>query len=119
MGSFSADDFNSICRRFPTIILDGVKVLTMDEHNEAKRFTNFLDCAYENHCRLLLFNMESEMPEDVFRSLMPLESITMKVLSVCDFIVFTFIVIDFSGMRVNWKIAMKIKAVSRVKHCVC
>ncbi|CAD7963221.1 unnamed protein product [Amoebophrya sp. A120] len=76
-GHYSADDFNAICRQFHTVLLENIPKLTTEEHNEAKRFTNFLDCAYENHCRLVLLNMHCAKVADVFQELRSLESLRM------------------------------------------
>jgi len=75
---FGADDFNAICRHFHTIVLDGLWVLDVADHNEAKRLTNFLDCAYEAHTRIVCVNMEKSVGELLFVNLLPLETLSLK-----------------------------------------
>ncbi|CAD7924541.1 unnamed protein product [Amoebophrya sp. A25] len=70
-----ADDYNALCTQFPTIVLDGLPRLEVSDHNEAKRLTNFLDCAYEHHVRLICVNMEAETVEGIFAELLPLETL--------------------------------------------
>lgn len=75
---FGADDYNAICEQFDTIVLDGLWVLAIEDHNEAKRLTNFLDCAYEMHVRVVCVNMEDVSAEALFENLLPLETLSLK-----------------------------------------
>lgn len=75
---WSADDYNAICSQFQTIVLDGLWVLDMADHNEAKRLTNFLDCAYEMHVRVVCVNMEVLDVWVLFKNLLPLESLSLQ-----------------------------------------
>ncbi len=43
----STADYIAICQEFETIILSEIPKLSRDEHNEAKRFINFVDTIYE------------------------------------------------------------------------
>jgi len=49
----AADDYNQIARQFHTLLIDDVPRLTVDDHNEARRFTLLIDCCYEHHVRLI------------------------------------------------------------------
>ncbi|CAE8620614.1 unnamed protein product [Polarella glacialis] len=49
----SADDYLTISRQFHTILLDDVPCLSVDEHNEARRFTTLIDSCYEHHVKLI------------------------------------------------------------------
>jgi len=49
----SADDYMKLCRQFHTILLDDVPCLSVDDHNEARRFTTLVDHCYEHHVRLI------------------------------------------------------------------
>lgn len=49
----SADDFLSLSRQFHTIMVDDVPCLSVDDHNEARRFTTLIDSCYENNVRLI------------------------------------------------------------------
>lgn len=49
----SADDYLSLSRQFHTILLDDVPCLSVDDHNEARRFTTLVDSCYENNVRLI------------------------------------------------------------------
>jgi len=75
---FGPDDYNAIADRFDTILISGVPKLDVSMHNEAKRFTCFLDCVYEHHSRLVCLNMETSDPEELFENLLPLENITLE-----------------------------------------
>jgi len=75
----AADDYNELCRQFHTILVDDIPCLTVDQHNEARRLTLFIDCCYEHHIRLVC-SMEGP-PEDVLGSLVELKNIGMNDLS--------------------------------------
>jgi len=51
----SADDYSAMVDKnaLHTFIVEGVPRFGVDQHNEARRFTNFVDCLYERQCRLL------------------------------------------------------------------
>lgn len=49
----SPDDFDILGRTFHTLLLQDVPALTVDNHNEARRFTTFVDFMYEHHVRLV------------------------------------------------------------------
>mmetsp|Transcript_17289 Transcript_17289/g.42980 ORF Transcript_17289/g.42980 Transcript_17289/m.42980 type:complete len:834 (+) Transcript_17289:127-2628(+) len=68
-----ADDFNSICAQFHTIILDELPILEVADHNQAKRLCNFLDCAYEHHVKIVCVDMASSEVTHLFKNLVPLE----------------------------------------------
>jgi len=48
-----AADYLAIARRFHSVVLDGVPLLTPDRRNEARRFMTLIDALYE--CRVMLF----------------------------------------------------------------
>ncbi|CAD7941142.1 unnamed protein product [Amoebophrya sp. A120] len=73
-----ADDYNKICAQFHTIVLEELPVLQVEDHNEAKRLCNFLDCAYEHHVQLLCVDMECPEVLELFQNLVPLENINME-----------------------------------------
>jgi predicted ATPase len=73
MCHLSADDYLKLCRRLHTILLDDVPLLTVDNHNEARRFTTFVDSCYEHHVRLIC-SMEGS-PEQVLGPLSKLRDI--------------------------------------------
>jgi len=51
----SAEDFLALISKnsIHTLAIAGVPRFTVEQHNEARRFTNLIDCLYEHHCRLL------------------------------------------------------------------
>mmetsp|Transcript_121772 Transcript_121772/g.279040 ORF Transcript_121772/g.279040 Transcript_121772/m.279040 type:complete len:426 (-) Transcript_121772:287-1564(-) len=49
----SVDDYLALCKQYHTLIVDDIPVLQVDDHNEARRFTNLVDAAYESHTRLI------------------------------------------------------------------
>ena len=48
-----AEDYLAIARRFHTVVLEGVPVLTREKRNEARRFMNLIDALYEYRVNLL------------------------------------------------------------------
>ena len=54
-------DYLAICKRFRTVILEGIPRLDPDRRNEAKRFNIFIDTLYEAHGRLIA---SAEVPPD-------------------------------------------------------
>lgn len=50
----SPDDFDMLARTFHTLLVQDVPSLTVDDHNEARRFTTFIDFMYEHHVRLVV-----------------------------------------------------------------
>jgi len=62
----AAEDFLHVALRFHTIFVHSVPRLSLEEHNEARRFTNLVDALYEHSARLIL---HSEVPlGEVLRS---------------------------------------------------
>ena len=49
----AAEDFLIIASHFHTVFLHDVPRLTLEEHNEARRFTNLVDALYEHSVRLI------------------------------------------------------------------
>lgn len=49
----AAEDFLIIASNFHTVFLHDVPRLTLEEHNEARRFTNLVDALYEHSVRLI------------------------------------------------------------------
>jgi len=50
----SADDYLVLADRFHTLVLSDVQPLVRAEHNEARRFTNLVDAAYEANVKVVL-----------------------------------------------------------------
>eukprot|EP00931_Biecheleriopsis_adriatica_P056099 TRINITY_DN33247_c0_g1_i1.p1 TRINITY_DN33247_c0_g1~~TRINITY_DN33247_c0_g1_i1.p1 ORF type:complete len:598 (+),score=130.22 TRINITY_DN33247_c0_g1_i1:23-1795(+) len=50
----NADDYLHLARQFHTMVVTDVPRFTVEQHNEARRFTNLVDCLYERHARLIL-----------------------------------------------------------------
>ena len=49
----AAEDFLIVASTFHTVFLHDVPKLTLEEHNEARRFTNLVDALYEHSVRLI------------------------------------------------------------------
>jgi cell division protein ZapE len=49
-----ASDYLALARRYHTLILDQVPVLSADNHNEARRFITLIDALYEARTKLLM-----------------------------------------------------------------
>jgi len=56
------EDYHALCNQYHTIILHGVPALDAEKHNEARRFTNFIDASYEAHARLIA-SFAAPLPE--------------------------------------------------------
>ncbi|CAK0883074.1 unnamed protein product [Prorocentrum cordatum] len=52
--ALNADDYLSIARQLHTVVVADVPCFTLDQHDEARRFTNLIDCLYESHARLVV-----------------------------------------------------------------
>jgi cell division protein ZapE len=48
-----AADFLAIARRFHTVIIDHIRVMSRDQRNEAKRFINLIDTLYDERVKLI------------------------------------------------------------------
>eukprot|EP00606_Chrysophyceae_sp_TOSAG23-5_P000311 GSChrysophyteH2.ASY1.ANO1.1719.1 assembled CDS len=62
-----AADFQAICRSFDTVFLDNVPVLSVLEHDKARRFIVLVDTLYDNHTRL--YWAAAAPPKDLFQLL--------------------------------------------------
>jgi len=65
--ALNADDYLSLVKRFHTLVVADVPLFSLEQHNEARRFTNLVDCAYEHHARLVL---SADAPPDQLLSSM-------------------------------------------------
>lgn len=54
-----AADYKAICENFEVVVLEGVKRLSTEKHNEARRFITLVDVLYEKRTRLV---MSAEVP---------------------------------------------------------
>jgi len=52
--ALNADDYLQLAYQFHTILIDGVPRFSLEQHNEARRFTNLVDCFYERHGRVVV-----------------------------------------------------------------
>ena len=46
-------DFLAIARRFHTLLIDGIRIMSRDQRNEAKRFINLIDTLYDQRVKLI------------------------------------------------------------------
>jgi len=51
--ALSAEDYLHLALQYHTVFIHDVPRLSLDEHNEARRFTNFIDALYEHSVRLV------------------------------------------------------------------
>jgi len=51
--ALGAEDFLHIAVKFHTIFVHSIPRLSLEEHNEARRFTNLVDAVYEHNVRLI------------------------------------------------------------------
>lgn len=52
--AMNADDYLKLTDHFHTILVTDVPRFDVEKHNEARRFTNLVDCLYERHARLVV-----------------------------------------------------------------
>lgn len=72
--ALSAEDFLILAAKFHTIFIHDVPRLALEEHNEARRFTNLIDAIYEHSVRLLC---HSHVPiDEVLKSIEVLQEAT-------------------------------------------
>ena len=60
-----ASDYMVIAQQFPTMFIDNVPLLSMNERNEVRRFITLIDTLYEH--RVKLFASAAAAPTDIFR----------------------------------------------------
>lgn len=72
---YSVDDYFALTQQLPIFIVRNVPELQVENHNEARRWTNFVDACYENQCRLIL--SLGCHPDDILKNLTPLAEMTM------------------------------------------
>merc|ERR1719191_2245317 len=70
-----ADDFVAIADVYHTVVLSGVRSLKVTEHNEARRFTNFVDAAYEASANLVLVAAEDISVDALLAEVVELQSV--------------------------------------------
>jgi predicted ATPase len=70
-----ADDFVAIADVYHTVVLSGVRSLSKQEHNEARRFTNFIDAAYEANMNLVLVSADDISVESLLAEVVELQSV--------------------------------------------
>jgi len=51
--ALSAEDFLHLALQFHTVVVHNIPRLSLEEHNEARRFTNLVDAFYEHNTRLI------------------------------------------------------------------
>lgn len=78
-GFFSADDYLFLARQVHTILIDDVPRLTVDDHNEARRFTLLVDSCYEHHVRLVC--SMAATPQEILGNLSQLREMTLASLA--------------------------------------
>jgi len=74
--ALNADDYLSLAKHFHTLVIEDVPRFTLDQHNEARRFTNLVDCAYERHARLVL--SADAPPRELLASMEGLADLTLS-----------------------------------------
>jgi len=57
-------DYLALGRRFHSIVLDAVPLLTPDKRNEARRFMTLIDALYES--KVMLFLAAAAAPQDLY-----------------------------------------------------
>ncbi|GME68688.1 unnamed protein product [[Candida] boidinii] len=60
----STADYLSITSRFNIIIIDNIPKLTVNFKNEIRNFINFIDCAYDSKCKIIIRSEVS--PDRIF-----------------------------------------------------
>ena len=52
--AYGAQDYGELARRFHTLLINDVPVLSFDSRNEARRFITLIDTLYENRVKLII-----------------------------------------------------------------
>jgi predicted ATPase len=60
----SADDYLALADTFNTLVVSGVQPLARSEHNEARRFTNLVDAAYEANVKVVVITEDEPVRID-------------------------------------------------------
>lgn len=59
-----AADYLAIAASFPTVLLDGVPVMSRDDYNAARRFLTLIDAFYDHHVHLIV--AADDIPDRLF-----------------------------------------------------
>lgn len=73
--ALNADDYLHLSKAFHTLVVADVPHFTIEQHNEARRFTNLVDCLYERHARLIL--SADAPPDQLLESMTDLAKVTL------------------------------------------
>jgi len=72
----NADDYLHLATHFHTLLVTDVPRFSLEQHNEARRFTNLVDCLYERHARLVL--SADVPPERLLESMTELATVNLS-----------------------------------------
>lgn len=72
----NADDYLHLANRFHTLVVTDVPHFSLEQHNEARRFTNLVDCVYERHARLII--SADAPPEQLLESMAALSAVSLS-----------------------------------------
>jgi cell division protein ZapE len=62
--ALGAGDYLEIARRYPTVVLSCIPVMSPKKHNEAKRFVNLIDVLYDRRVKVVF--SAAAAPNDLY-----------------------------------------------------
>jgi len=62
-----SSDYRAIAQNFKVIVIDDIPILTLKDHNQARRFITLIDELYEANCALICSTTTADSPDTLFR----------------------------------------------------
>lgn len=62
-----SSDYRAIAQNFKVVVIDDIPILTLKEHNQARRFITLIDELYEANCALVCSTTTADAPDTLFR----------------------------------------------------
>ena len=62
-----SSDYRAVAQNFKVVVIDDIPILTLKEHDQARRFITLIDELYEANCALVCSTTTAESPNTLFR----------------------------------------------------
>jgi protein AFG1 len=62
-----SSDYRAVAQNFKVVVIDDIPLLTLKDHNQARRFITLIDELYEANCALICSTMTADSPDTLFR----------------------------------------------------